>query len=204
MANESIISVPPSLDDPITLRRFLAQLVEKIDIVIGTRGNDEYVKQSELTSVTTTLTASVTEEQTTLASVSDQTDTNTAAIADNAETIDDNTTAIASNVNAIVSLSTAILEHTVLNSTYYDFDNAAYADLEGRFEFSADGASITNAPYPTVGGTTYYNFLNTATTANGGVVQELKVYDDVGLIATGYYRIGDTWAEAQTVGWATT
>ena len=37
MANESLISVPPDVNDPVVLRRFLIRLIEQLDIVIGNR-----------------------------------------------------------------------------------------------------------------------------------------------------------------------
>lgn len=39
MANESIISIPPDLDDVVVLRRVLGKIVESLDIVVGTRAN---------------------------------------------------------------------------------------------------------------------------------------------------------------------
>jgi len=50
MPNESIISVPPNVTDPVVLRRFLLRLVEQLDIVIGNRTGEEnkYVKQQSL------------------------------------------------------------------------------------------------------------------------------------------------------------
>ena len=53
MANESLISVPPDLEDPIVLRRFLARLVEQLDIVLGNRAGPtkQYADQKELAKV---------------------------------------------------------------------------------------------------------------------------------------------------------
>ena len=50
MPNESLISVPPNVNDPVVLRRFLLRLVEQLDIVIGNRTGKEnkYVKQQSL------------------------------------------------------------------------------------------------------------------------------------------------------------
>ncbi len=48
MANESLISVPPNVDDPIVLRRFLSRLVEQLDVVIGNRASQGYATEQEL------------------------------------------------------------------------------------------------------------------------------------------------------------
>ena len=53
MANQSLVSIPPDLEDPIVLRRFLARLVEQLDIVLGNRAgpSQQYIDQSQLLSV---------------------------------------------------------------------------------------------------------------------------------------------------------
>ena len=58
MANESLISVPPDLEDPIVLRRFLARLVEQLDIILGNRAGPtkQYTDQEELARVSKELT----------------------------------------------------------------------------------------------------------------------------------------------------
>ena len=39
MDNQSIVAIPPDLEDPIVLRRFLARLVEQIDVVLGNKSD---------------------------------------------------------------------------------------------------------------------------------------------------------------------
>lgn len=50
MPNQSIISVPFNVQEPIVLTRFLTRLVEQLDIVLGKRSgeNTQYVDQSQL------------------------------------------------------------------------------------------------------------------------------------------------------------
>ncbi len=50
--NESIIAVPVGVEQPGQLRQFLVRLVEQIDLVIGRRGGDPYVPESQLNSTT--------------------------------------------------------------------------------------------------------------------------------------------------------
>lgn len=40
MARTSIISVPPNVDDAVTLQRFLTRLVEQVDVLVGARGDN--------------------------------------------------------------------------------------------------------------------------------------------------------------------
>ena len=50
MANQSLVSVPPNVTEPVVLQRFLSRLVEQLDIVLGNRAGptDEYVSQEQL------------------------------------------------------------------------------------------------------------------------------------------------------------
>lgn len=48
MINESLCQVPASVDDPDVLKRFLDRLVERLDIVLGYRGDNPYAATSDL------------------------------------------------------------------------------------------------------------------------------------------------------------
>ncbi len=50
MANESFLSVPPNVEDPTVLRRFLSRLVEQVDISYGNRSGKDtsFVEQQQL------------------------------------------------------------------------------------------------------------------------------------------------------------
>src|SRR6188768_961348 len=55
--NETLIQVPSTLEEPLALRKFLLQLVEKLDIILGYRGQDPYLKNTDLQLTTETLKA---------------------------------------------------------------------------------------------------------------------------------------------------
>ncbi len=56
MSNQSILSIPPNLDDPIVLRRFLSTLTARVDQIVGNRDPaSEYALKSE-TATTTAVT----------------------------------------------------------------------------------------------------------------------------------------------------
>ena len=50
MNNQSIVALPPDLEDPMVLKRFLAKLVEQIDVVLGNKAeaNKKPVNQEQL------------------------------------------------------------------------------------------------------------------------------------------------------------
>ncbi len=54
--NESIIAVPISVEEAGQTRQFLVRLVEKLDIILGYRGGDPYVSNSQLQSTEDGLT----------------------------------------------------------------------------------------------------------------------------------------------------
>ena len=95
MANESLISVPPDLEDPIVLRRFLARLVEQLDIVLGNRAGPtkQYADQKELAEVskelTNALALAVTELETALELVNKLTEEEASALTNRVANVED-------------------------------------------------------------------------------------------------------------------
>jgi len=70
MSNESIIQVPPNVEEPIVLQRFLLRLVEELDIVLGKRAagtNDQYVAQKQLLDSAAVLETAIADAQERLA-----------------------------------------------------------------------------------------------------------------------------------------
>lgn len=54
MANESVVSLPPNVEDPLVLRRVLARIIESLDVAVGARSAatlKEYVSKKELTTL---------------------------------------------------------------------------------------------------------------------------------------------------------
>lgn len=50
--NESIIALPPNVEEPQVLKRFLQNLIVELDEVLGFRGSNASVRQADLQSVT--------------------------------------------------------------------------------------------------------------------------------------------------------
>lgn len=193
MPNETIAAVPANVAEPVTLKRFLDRLIEKLDIVLGFRGDDGYITGTDLE-------AGLNPALDTLAEIATAIQTLQRELTSLEESSEDLTATVSDNTEAISTINTE-LASTSLGSTYYDFNNSAYATLVGNAEFSTLGSNITNAPYTPVGLETYYNFINSVVTANDGVVQVLRAYSTTTLTPTTYFRIGDTWAAAVANGW---
>jgi hypothetical protein len=48
MANQTLISVPANLEQPLVLKRFITSLIERLDIILGYRGSNSYASNTEL------------------------------------------------------------------------------------------------------------------------------------------------------------
>ncbi len=192
MPNETLIAIPMNVAEPDNLIRFLRSLIEELDLILGLRGNDPYVKESQLTTATDTgsITSNVAAIIAALEIVEETLDVLQTQIDETDSNVDINTDDIAT-----------LLEHVDLSSAYHDFDANEYETLQGHGYFSTLGSDITNAPYTPVGGETYYNFIQAVTTSGGGVMHELKAYSTTTLVPTSYFRIGDTWTNAKALGW---
>jgi hypothetical protein len=185
MANESIIAVPVDVAEPKVLKRFLTRLIEELDLVLGFRGGDPYVSQSDLVGASTSLL----DLAKLVKALTDTLSELNTEVSELAEAVQDNADYISSFDKTLSTVS--------LSAVYNDFDATNYQALQGRAEFSALGSALTNAPFATVPATTYYCFFNCATTVNGGVVQELVVYDvPSALGVVSYTRVGNTFADA--------
>ena len=76
MTNESLVSLPPNIEDPVVLRRFLARLVEQLDVILGKRSNpkQEYADQEQLLALSNELTEELKNAKDTLENAISDTD----------------------------------------------------------------------------------------------------------------------------------
>lgn len=96
--NESIVAIPPNVEEPLVLKRFLQRLVEELDQVLGFRGDDALVRQSELNSATSSVTQSA---ETTLAGVAEALVTVQEQVAQLTATVEDGSTGVQSQIDDI-------------------------------------------------------------------------------------------------------
>lgn len=188
--NETIIQVPTDLRDPFQLTLFLRKLVEKLDIVLGYRGQNPYLASSDMQSLNVLLTD--------LPSTVDtiQRDLNLTA-----ETVEELGKSVADLRNRFQQLLQALNSTQSLDIAYRDFNFAGYSTLKGFYQFTALGSEITNPPTGAalVGATSYTFILSSYVTLGGGVVQE--VYVTSATTKTFHKRAGDTFALVLSLGW---
>lgn len=68
MANQSFLSVPPNVEDPVVLRRYLSRISEQLDVAFGNRGGADsaYVEQRALIESASSLSSQLATAQATL------------------------------------------------------------------------------------------------------------------------------------------
>lgn len=188
--NETLIQVPNSLDEPIQLRKFLLQLIEKLDIILGYRGQDPYLKNTDLGTTENTITSL-------LSSV----DAVEADIVEIQKDLDDFSSELDSLSSEFDAAQIAAYTTTALGVAYNDFNYTGYFTLKGFGQFTALGSAITNPPAGAglVGATSYTVLIFSYINSGGGCVNE--VYITSATTKTFHKRAGSTSALVLSLGW---
>ena len=174
--NQTLIQVPAAFEDSKSLRRFLAILVEKLDIVLGYRGQEQYAKLSDLQTVdTSTLQEQFDEYKT---------------------TTDKKLKELESQVQQAAELAFSFTELPV---EFRDFDADVWFDLQGYGQFTALGSEITNPPSALVGATSYTVLVTSVLTQEGGAMHEVYIVSDTTKIY--HKRAGRDKALTLSLGW---
>lgn len=189
MSNESFTQVPLDIEDTDALRRHLQKVVEEIDLILGNRADDPYVKESELAEAPTVSLVTV---DTAIVILTEVVNNLIDSVTQNEADITDNT--------AIIDDVQFTVVHKALSATYNDFDDVVWGALKGKGQFSALGSAMTNPPFVVTGGTTYIVYIESALTTGGGVTQRVMM-EDTGVDLKVFYRTGDSFAIALTNGW---
>lgn len=174
--NETLIQVPASFEDSTSLRRFLALLVEKIDIILGYRGQEEYAKLSDLQSPSI------------------------APIEEQLATVNEELTEKINQLESKVDTDQEEAFKTIdLPVEFRDFNNSVWFTFKGFGEFTATGADMTNPPVALIGATVYTIFVSSYLTVGGGAVTTVNITSAT--TSTMHTRAGPTEALAITLGW---
>lgn len=96
--NESIVAIPPNVEEPLVLKRFLQRLIEELDQVLGFRGDNPLVRQAELNTATTSVTN---QTQTTLAGVAELLTTLEAQVQELTAAVEDGSTGVQDQIDSI-------------------------------------------------------------------------------------------------------
>ena len=180
MSNQSIVSVPPNIEDPVILRRFLTRVVEELDIVLGNRAQAEYVTQESLLTAANNLTVSLEEARITLEKLIEEAE-ETLLLTEEAlqSQVSQNTTDISTVQAAIqdyIAIKAVQLNFTVdgsnnvVHNLDYNIDTTASTRISaGLYEFTLDQATILGNP--TVTNSTASLTWDIAVNASSGLYQ---------------------------------
>lgn len=186
MSNESLCQVPISVDDPAVLKRFLDRLVERLDIVLGYRGDNPAISKSQLTSAISDASSSSVSTQTELEA--EINDLKEQALGFKEEL--DNQQSSLDDLKAEVSKLSAY-SITALR----DFNDILWQAEPIYTVFTALGSDILNPPVALVPTTTYTCYIE----VRPAYVQKVLI------VSAGFTdsknRAGLTWAELITHGW---
>lgn len=179
--NESIAAVPTDISDPITLKRFLDRLVERLDIVLGYRGGDPYVTSDEQVST-------ISELQGLLAQIKTSNTELTSTIEDFKSKLDE----IKQSLEDLAKLK------EYQTTSIRDLNSIAWTTASVYNSFTALGSEILNPPNPLVGVDSYKCFVE----VRPSFVQRVTIVK-VGAVAaiTDKVRAGSTWTELIANAW---
>lgn len=162
MSNQTIATLPFDLTDPLALKRFLSELVNNLDIVLGYKGGDRYATSKQLQNEASNLSQTVLQIQSSLKQLQELSD----SLEDQQERIED--------LQLAVEELQMLLKTDSLGSAFHDFNSTSWSTLVGKGEFTAIGSEITNAPF-TVDADTNYTVLVDSTKTSTAVWQEILV-----------------------------
>jgi len=153
MTNQSLLSVPPNVAEPLVLQRFLMRLLEQVDIISGNRAAAEYAEQEQLLAATQALIKRLQVAEATLEdlialanelaeqavdTLQFQVDQNTSDIKTIQDAIQDYVAIKAVQLNFTVDGS-----NNIVHNLDYNIDTSASSRIStGVYEFSLDQATI--------------------------------------------------------------
>lgn len=180
MANETLAQIPSDVSDPVALKRFLSTLVERLDTVLGFRGDTAYASDTNVKDLAM-------------------------SIAENFTTANE---AIAAAQSDIESVTTDVADHEErLTSTEEQLGQLqAYASTELR-DFNAEGwpvyslftclgSEVLNPPGALTASDTYSFFSSVLPS----YTQTVIILDNTGA-SRQFVRSGLTWSEVAANGW---
>lgn len=125
MKNESIAQVPQDLTEGDNLKRFLLELVEKLDVAFGYKGDPGFLTLQELTEL----------------------------VRANVDKLESLQKTDESSVSALTKAD--VFTAVPLNEAFRDFNHAVWNTFAGFGTFTALGSELVNPPFSPVAGSTY-------------------------------------------------
>lgn len=219
MSNQTLLQVPTDVGDAETLKRFLDRLVERLDIILGYRGDAAYATEEQLTAL-----QSQTEEQTQTLAVAaeeakvvfeqqiqqlvDELSTQLDRLEDLVARVDQLELDVSDIHLALVSVDSRldVLEASLSYSATVlrDFNDVLWSTGPIYSNFTALGSDIANAP-TALGVDETPITINPSTTYNVYVEVRPAYLQRVTIYGSDFQlervRVGSTWAELVSNAW---
>ena len=180
MANETLAQVPSDVSDPVVLKRFLSSLVERLDVVLGYRGDSSYASDTTVKDLSTTVAENQTSTVESISIIQASLDIANEDIADHEERL----TSVEDQVGQLQSFKSTDLR---------DFNEEGWPIFS---YFTCLGSEALSPPVTLVAEDTYSFFV----TVLPSYVQTVIALDNTGA-STQYVRSGLTWTEVAANGW---
>ena len=180
MANETLAQIPSDVSDPVALKRFLSTLVERLDTVLGYRGDTAYASDTNVKDLAT--------------STAENFSTANEAISIVQADIESVTTDVADHEERLISAEEQLGQLQAYTSTELrDFNEEGWPVYSF---FTCLGSETLNPPAALTAENIYsfFNFVLPSYT------QTVIVLDNTGA-SRQYIRSGLTWSEVAANGW---
>lgn len=156
MSRQTIATVPIDTSDDVAMKRFLGELTDNLDRVLGYKGDSTYVNNKDLSTTTADIAKKIEES---LSSIKEQLEELKTSFED---------------VGTVIEELDTVLSASVLGTAFYDFNSSSWSSLVGRGELTADGGDLSNTPFEAEAGTDYTVYVD-STKTQGAVWQEIFV-----------------------------
>ena len=186
---ESRISLPADVTDALSLRRTLSAIIDEINTIIGAKGVDPYVKESDLPAAEVTLTTL----NTAISKLTDLVDAATSDTEGLEESIEE--------LEEAVALLRNVTEYDQASSAMSDFNDVSWSDLEGLYQLEGLGSSFTNPPEVLDDTATYNVYAQSFKTLGNGRVQEVIIENTDTNELKLYKRAANSFTQLLVNGW---
>ena len=180
MANETLAQIPSDVSDPVALKRFLSTLVERLDTVLGYRGDTVYASDTNVKNLATSTAENFTTANEAISTAQADIESITTDVADHEERL----TSTEEQLGQLQAyISTDLRDFNTDGWPIYSF-------------FTCVGSEALNPPTTLVATDTYsfYSFVLPAYT------QTVIMLDNTGA-SHQFVRSGLTWSEVAANGW---
>ena len=187
MANETLAQIPSDVSDPVALKRFLSTLVERLDTVLGYRGDTAYASDTNVKDLATSIAENLTTANEAISTVQSDIKSVTTDVADHEERLTSTEERLTSTEEQLGQLqayaSTVLRDFNAEGWPVYSF-------------FTCLGSEALNPP-TALTTTDTYSFFSSVLPSH---TQTVIMLDSTGA-SNQFVRSGLTWSEVAANGW---